>query len=40
LQLFAGVSSNGQTTLPGYTVSAATQAACAAALGSAAVMLQ
>jgi Concanavalin A-like lectin/glucanases superfamily len=40
LQLFAGVSSNGQTTLSGYTVSAATQAACAAALGSAAVMLQ
>ena len=40
LQLFAGVSSNGQTPLSGYTVSAAAQAACAATLGSAAVMLQ
>ena len=40
LQLFAGVSSQGQAPLSGYTVSTATQAACAATLGSAAVMLQ
>jgi cytochrome c553 len=40
LQLFAGVSSQGQAPLSGYSVSAATQAACAATLGSAAVMLQ
>jgi cytochrome c553 len=40
LQLFAGVGSQGQAPLSGYSVSAATQAACAATLGSAAVMLQ
>jgi hypothetical protein len=41
LQLFNGVSAvSGQPTLSGYTVSQAAQAACAATLGSAAVMLQ